>query len=258
MSSIKIWYQSYLDAESGGQYWEQLRAHLAAVADPGTQIEVHGMSPPDSSAHPLMEWRCAREMICNSIVAERDGFDAFIVGHFQDAGLYEARSAVDIPVLGLGETSMLFACQLAQRLALITFKPEYMPWFHHQITRYGLQHRVSHIHPVPVDGARYQTALKTEAGLQDLYRHFETSTRPLLANGAEILIPTGGGPMMLMSKLKRVDAAPIIDGTAICVKMAEAAVRLKRLTGLSVSRVGEFAKASPAVIHEFLTHPKGL
>jgi Asp/Glu/hydantoin racemase len=256
MADIKIWYQSYLDAESGGAYWEQLRTHLASVADSTTQIHIHGISPPDSYAHPIMEWRCAREMICNAVAAERQGYDAFIVGHFQDAGLYEARSVVDMPVLGLGETSMLYACTLGQRLGLVTFKPAYTPWFHHQIARYGLKERIAAVYPVPVDGAVISAALQSNEDLQKLYRHFEAQTRPLLAQGADVLIPTGGGPMMVMSGLKHVDGAPVVDGTVIAVKMAEVAVKLKRLTGLGVSRIGEFTKAPPHVVEEFLAHPK--
>ena len=44
----------------------------------------------------------------------------------------------------------------------------------------------------------------------------------------------------------------------IALKMAEMAVTLKRLTGQSVSRTGDYVKAPPEVIEEFLTHPKGL
>jgi allantoin racemase len=255
---MKIWYQSYLDSGSAGTYWEKLRAHLAAVADAGTQIDIHGISPPDSYAHPLMEWRCAREMICNAVRAEREGYDAFIVGHFQDAGLYEARAAVDLPVLGLGETSMLYACKLGQRLGLVTFKPDYMPWFHHQVTRYGLKERIAAVHPMPVDAASVAAAMRSDDDLQKLYRHFEVAVQPLLTAGADVLMVTGGGPMMLMSGLKQVGGAPLVDGTTVAVKMAEVAVKLKRLTGLSVSRTGEFAKAPPHVIEEFLAHPKGL
>lgn len=258
MADIRIWYQSYLDTDSGGAYWNKLAAHLASVAEGTTQIDIHGISPPDSFAHPIMEWRCAREMICNAVQAERAGYDAFIVGHFQDAGLYEARATVDIPVLGLGETSMFHACQLGQRLGLVTFKPAYIPWFHHQIARYGLKERIAAIHPMPVDASLIDAAMRSEARPQELYRHFEVQVQPLLAQGADVLIPTGGGPMMLMGGLKQVGGAPLVDGTLIAVKMAEVAVKLKRLTGLSTSRVGEFAKAPPHVIQEFLTHPKGL
>jgi allantoin racemase len=258
MTGIRIWYQSYMDAESAGAYWDRLRTHLGSIADAGTVIDVHGITPHDSYPHPLVEWRCGREMICNAINAERQGYDAFIVGHFQDAGLYEARAAVDMPVLGLGETSMLYACKLGQRLGLVTFKPAYIPWFHHQIARYGLRDRIAGIHPVAIAPSLYAAAMSGEEGLQQLYRQFAADTRPLLASGADVLLPTGGGPMMLLAGLKDIDGAPVIDGTAIAVKMAEVAVKLKRMTGLGTSRRGEFAKAPPAVLEEFLTHPKGL
>ena len=107
MPPIRIRYQSYVDYENGATYWDNLRAHLADIVDEGTKVEVIGITPFNSYAHPLVEFRCAREMIANAIQAEREGYDAFVVGHFQDAGLYEARSAVDIPVVALGEATML-------------------------------------------------------------------------------------------------------------------------------------------------------
>jgi len=143
---IRIWYQSYVDEEHAGPYWGRLEAHLAAIADPGTHVDVKGITPHDSYAHAIVEMRCAREVICNAVRAEREGYDAFIVGHFQDAGLYEARSVVDIPVLALGEASMLHACQLGQRSGIVTINPRYIPWFHHQIVKYGLERRVSGVH----------------------------------------------------------------------------------------------------------------
>ena len=91
MDPIRIWYQSYVDEPNGKVYWERLRHHLATIVDPGTTVDVKGITPHDNYAHPIVEFRCAREVICNAINAEREGYDAFVVGHFQDAGLYEAR-----------------------------------------------------------------------------------------------------------------------------------------------------------------------
>jgi allantoin racemase len=75
MAGIRLWYQSYVDEENGRNYWTHLRAHLARLVDDGTTVEIHGITPHDSYAHPLMEWRCAREMIANAIRAEREGYD---------------------------------------------------------------------------------------------------------------------------------------------------------------------------------------
>ena len=73
---IRIWYQSYVDEEHAGPYWDRLRDHLAALVDPGTQVDVKGITPHDSYAHALVEMRCAREVICNAVRAEREGYDA--------------------------------------------------------------------------------------------------------------------------------------------------------------------------------------
>jgi hypothetical protein len=55
-----------------------------------------------------------------------------------------------------------------------------------------------------------------------------------------------------------VDGAPVINGIPIAVKMAELAVKLRRIGGLGVSRVAEFIRPPPAIIEEFMSNPKGL
>ncbi len=258
MSGIRIFYQSYVDEAHAGPYWPALRRHLDAVSDPGTQVEVHGITPYDSHPHPIMEWRCAREMIANAIRAEREDYDAIIVGHFQDAGMMEAKASVDIPVLGLGETSMLNACMLGQRMGFVTFKPAYIPWFRNQIARYGLKDRVEAIHAASSDGRLYAAAFDDPEARGRYYGWFTDECRPLVQRGCEVIIPTGGGPMTLLSGLKSIDGARVLDGVALCVKMAEAYVKLRRLTGLTASRSGEFALPPREVVEEFLTHPRGL
>ena len=257
---MRIWYQSYVDYENGASYWDALRAHLDAIAEPGTQIDIKGITPHDSYAHAIVEFRCAREVICNAVKAEREGYDAFIIGHFQDAGLYEARSVVDIPVLGMGEASMLHACQLGQRSGIVTINRRYIPWFHHQIGKYGLGERVTGVHAMQFEPGQILAAFGSGERLETVRALFEEQARPLVEEGVDVLIPGGGIPMLLFSQLHdhRVDGAPVINGIPIVVKLAEMAVKLKRLTGLGVSRTSDYVKPPAEIIEEFLTHPKGL
>lgn len=257
---IRIWYQSYVDYEHGKVYWDRLRAHLAMTVDEGTSVEVHGITPHDNYAHAIVEFRCAREVIANAVRAEREGYDAFVIGHFQDAGLYEARSVVDIPVVALGEASMLYSCQLGQRTGIVTINTRYIPWFYHQIRKYGLEHRVTGVHAMKFEPGQILRAYESEELAATVAELFEEQARPLVAAGVDVLIPGGGIPMLLFSALHghQIEGAPVINGIPIAVKMAEMAVKLKRSTGISTSRVSDFIKPPPEIIAEFLENPKGL
>ncbi len=260
MAPMRIWYQSYVDYENGKTYWDNLRAHLADIVDDGTTVDVKGITPFDSYAHPLVEFRCAREMIANAITAEREGYDAFVVGHFQDAGLYEARSAVDIPVVALGEASMLYSCQLGQQIGIVTINPRFIPWFRHQIGKYGLDERVTGVDAMTFEPGQIMKGFDGPDLYDEAKRLFDEQAKPLVARGIDVLIPGGGIPMLLFSREHNhtVDGAPVINGIPIVVKMAEMAVKLRRLTGLNVSRTSDFVQPPPEIIEEFMTHPKGL
>ena len=255
---IRICYQSYVDEEHGGDYWHYLRDRLSDIASPGTTVDIVGITPHDSYAHPLVELRCSREMICNAIRAERDGYHAFIVGHFQDSGLYEARSTVDIPVLALGEASMLYCCQLAQRIGIVTINPRFIPGFRHQITRYGLQHRVVNVHAMQFEPGQIMGAFGSPERTAEVKRSFYEQAKPLVESGTELLLPGGGIPMLLFASEREhnVDGAPVVNGVEIVFKMAEVAVSLRRHSGLGVSRAGEFIKPPSSIIDEFLNNPK--
>ena len=104
--------------------------------------------------------------------------------------------------------------------------------------------------------AAFGDAAKTEA----VRAEFDRQAMPMIEAGVDVLIPGGGLPMLLFSQVDNhnVGGAPVLNGIPIIVKMAEMAVELKRLTGQSVSRTGDFSKVPEAVIEEFLAHPKGL
>jgi hypothetical protein len=84
---------------------------------------------------------------------------------------------------------------------------------------------------------------------------FIEQVRPLVADGAEIVIPAGGLPMLLFARECPfvIDGALVLHGVAVVAKAAEMAVSLQRLTGAVVSRRGIYAKASQPCIDEFLS-----
>jgi allantoin racemase len=253
-NSSRLWYQSFVDVAEQRPYIDRLRAHLAAIADPGFNCEVYGISPPDRYLHTLSEFRCAAQVIRNAIAAEQQGFAAFIIGHFQEPGLHECKSTVGIPVLGLGESTMFYACTLGRKIGLVTINPVFIPWHEDQITRYGLRERVVGVRALNTSVSDYMQAFEDAKVYAEVRAQFCGQAAALLELGVEVIIPAGGLPMLLFAREKNftVGGATVLNGITIVTKMAEMAIKLTQLDGTSVSRASWFSKASPEAIQEFL------
>jgi Asp/Glu/hydantoin racemase len=250
----RVWYQSFVHPAEQAPYIERLQAFLKSVAAAGTIFEVHGLDPPDRHFHPLTEFRCAAQVIRNAIEAERSGFDAFVIGHFQEPGLLEIRGTLDIPVVGLGEANLLTALSMGGKLGLVTIDPVFISWHERQVMAHGLDQRVVGVRAVRFDLPKFMRAFTDSASYAQAREDFIVQVRPLVEHGADIIVPAGGLPMLLFSREQPflIDEALVLNGIAVVAKAAEMAVALKRLTGAVVSRRGTYAKAPAACVDEFL------
>ena len=166
-------------------------------------------------------------MIRGAVRARDAGYDAYAIGHFQDGGLGEARSAVDLPVTGLGEASMLFACTLARTVGLITINPLFEPWHREQVIAYGLSERVIAVRSLPTTPDLYMRACN--AGLRST-RSWRSSapSRSTSRRSAAGLIPAGGLVATLFSTLPQpIDlGGPVfVNCVGVLAKHTEMAVR---------------------------------
>ncbi len=246
---MRIWYQSFTDHDETRLYHDRLSEHIENVARPGTRVEVVGMSPP-ARRHRITELRCAIDAVKNAIRAEREGYDAYILGHFQDSGLWDSRSAVDIPVVGLGENAMLHACTLGRKIGLVTIHPIHIPYHEDQVLRYGLQQRVIAVAAVESAANDYVRAFSDAKVAKAIGAKYTKEIRALAARGIEVVIPAGGLPSLLFGAALKVSAAPavVLDSVALAVKAAELAVDLRRFNGTAPSRASTFALPWPAAL----------
>jgi allantoin racemase len=251
----RLWYQSFVHPTEQAPYIERLQAALDAAAAPGIRFEVHGLEPPDHLFHPLTEFRCAAQTIRNALEAERAGYDAFVIGHFQEPGLLEIRGALDIPVIGLGEANLLAALSMGRRLGLVTIDPVFIEWHERQVHAHGLDQRLAGVRAIRIDLSGFMRAFTDDVSYAQVRADFVEQVRPLLAAGAEVIIPAGGLPMLLFARECPflIDGALVLNGIAVAAKAAEMALALRRLTGAVVSRRGTYAKASAACVAEFLS-----
>jgi allantoin racemase len=256
---VRIWYQSFVDPAEQAPYIDRLRERLNRLAAPGVTVDVFGVAPADRFFHPLTEFRCADQAIRNALAAEREGYDAFVIGHFQEPGLTECRGTVGIPVVGLGEAAMLFACAIGRRFGLVTIDPVFVPWHEEQVARHGLERRCAGIRAITADLPRFMRAFTDAGEAESVRADFARQVAPLVAAGADVLIPAGGRPMLLFAAAQpfAIDGAVVLEGIATVLKSAEMAVALCRAKGHAASRCGLYCRAPAGAIADFLAPRAG-
>jgi allantoin racemase len=71
------------------------------------------------------------------------GYDAIILGVSMDSGLAALRELFPIPVVGMAEASILFACSLGARVGCFTLGPKLLPLYQSLTDSYGFSERVA-------------------------------------------------------------------------------------------------------------------
>lgn len=251
---MRIYWQSFIDGTANAAYMRRLSDYLNGIAEPGTTVEVHGISPPDRAFGRLAEFRCAAVAIDNGLQAAEDGYDAVVIGHFQDPGLYELRSAIRIPVVGAGQASLYFGMQLGRRLALVTLDDAFEVWHLEQAELYGLAGRVTEVRGLNCVPSDFSAAF---AGDQDakarMLKAFCDCASPIVAAGCDVVIPAGVLPGLLVCEEHGfvIGHAPVVNTAAVTLKSAEMAVRLHKLNGTEPSRGPSFKLAPPQAVEDF-------
>jgi allantoin racemase len=248
---FKIWFQGATDKVHMAPYIAKVEAHLKSILEPGFEATFHTTTPPATTTHAITEFRIARNLIRNAVEAEKQGYAAMAITHFQDAGLAEVKSVVDIPVLGLGETTLFHACTLGRKLGLVTINPVFIPWHEDQVIRYGLQQRVVGVRAVNASVKDFIDAFASQAAFERLKPLWERECRVLLDAGADVIVPAGGLPMMLFGGTE-MDRAPVINGVTLIAKSAEMAIKLRQLGLWKVSRRSNFVQPPDKALKEFL------
>jgi Asp/Glu/hydantoin racemase len=275
---MKIWFQSFTDPIVDRAYFERLEAFVREVASPECKIDVRGMCPGDHQFHVVSELRCSLASLRAALQAEREGYDAFIVGHFQEPGLDVMRSAVDIPVIGLGESSMLHACTLGKTVGLVTINPIFVPFHRQQILAAGLQGRITAVRAVRAEVHDYVRAFQDPALRARMFEAFVREAQLLVDDGIEVVVPAGGLPMVLFAKelaesgigsgnpgstggsavtslrsgAALMKGATLMNGLPVAIEAAQSAVRLRRRFGINTSRAGTYALANKQTLDELM------
>ncbi len=148
--------------------------------------------------------------------------DAAVIAAFGDPGLFGARELFDLPVVGLAEASMLTACMLGRRFAIVTFARALGPWYEDCVDMHGLAGRCAGVRMLDES---FVSVSDVQEEKEDLL--VKLANRAVSEDGADVVI-LGGAPLAgLADKVRDRIPVPVVDQMGAAVKQAEALVALR-------------------------------
>ena len=265
---MKIAFQQVMGSEVGDKwvtnYNQVLRKNIDLARSKDTEVVFQtlkrGISRFEAMYYSYLNLLEYREILEGIIQAEKDDFDAVMICCFFDPVLKEARQAVDIPVMGAAESSMLMATMMGAKFGVVTVSPEAAFDMENNIVKYGLSSRATSVKPINTT-PRDQMNILNDA--HEGIDSFKMVARELIKEGAEILIPgcmvmapglrIAPGCEGLPHGLREVDGVPVMDVVGTLVLITEMMVRLKKCGSSWISRKGFFARPSEKVLKSVLS-----
>src|SRR5208282_1781421 len=188
---VNLFYQSMGVARrsESGIYAQNLTRILQGAAAPGTSISVRGLGPGKAIAdqYRFLELLDTQEILQNGLCAEKDGYDAFLIGNIFDPGLHALREALNIPVLGLCESSIHLACMMGASFSIVNVNPKFTRRITENIASTGLSSRLVSIDEMQVErGQVLDRAFEDEAVSANVVGQFIAAARQGAAKGAEV------------------------------------------------------------------------
>ena len=238
---MKIWYQSAgaLDnVKRYNEYAASLKRYLPTITRPGTEVSIHGVE----LASPYMQTSRYEEVLHdyqimeNLFQAQREGYDAFVVGCIIDPVLYALKEVADIPVLSLAEASMLLACMLSPNFSLLCHHKPLLLRTIELVKRYGLQDRFIECDSFDVSPTDiFRAFQEPEIILKPARKLAEEAAK----KGVCMFVNAEGVLNMLMveNNVRELAGIPVLEGAGALVKMGEMLVDLKTM-GIARSRLG--------------------
>jgi allantoin racemase len=258
---MRIMWQNTTTAEIPGvegfnRIGENLTRHFNNIVHPDTEVVVKNLDISTNSVRSFYGEFLNNYYVVESIIQEKDNYDAIVIGCFPDPGILELREMLDIPVIGLGEAAMLVATTIGSKFAIVSVDKNINPNMERALLRYGLDKRAIYRPIRAVDPPI--TVCDDIVGYSDPFKtiipRIEKVARECIGDGAEVILTGCGyiGPMLSLNGYNKITGTnvPIIDSSSVAIKFAEMMAGLQKTIGLKVSRCSYFNTPSLELINK--------
>lgn len=252
---MKLVYHSLGNLERLSGYADAMRTYLDDVSRDETTFELHGTWKGGvADTYRYFAFQDAQS-VSKTIAQQKDDVDGIAIGNILDPSLREGREITSIPVLGLGETSYLVACSVAESAAVAPLSPKWEPNIRDRIRMYGLEERIPIVRGMDIPLDEMAAAFDDEDQRQVVIDAVSDVVRSCAADGAEIVIPGGGIISMLLNEenITEMHGVPIMDQISVLVRMTETYVDLYEMGALSTSKKNMYAPPDDDFLAELLS-----
>jgi Asp/Glu/hydantoin racemase len=210
---------------------------LRRVKRPSTDVEVRSLKrgPHHLEYHAYEAW-VTPDVLTAVVAAEREGFDAAVIGCFYDTGLRAAREVTTrMAVAAPCESALHIAATLGDSFSIIVGRRKWVPEMRDNVTRYGYRERLASFQVVELGVHDFQTDPgRTEERLT-IAAH-DAITR----DGAEVVVLGCTAEYGFFESLQEEIGVPVVDATVAPFKYAEMLADVAQL-GWRPSKIGGFA-----------------
>lgn len=215
---------------------KQVKSFLEELSFKDTCIDILDFDNGPTDLEYYYSEHIAIKLMMEKIPKIQKDYDAITIGCFYDPGLRELREILEIPVLGIGETSMAIASLLGHRFSIIVGRKKWIPKMSDNALIYGYNRKIASWVSIDMTVENFHNKPKEEI----IEVIVDRSKKAIKEDLAEVLIlgcaAIEGITDVLNERLK----VPIIDPVAVTFKVAETIADLKKKMGLSISKIYDY------------------
>ncbi len=218
-------------------YIPVLNNNINLVKDQNTEVTHRfcewGLGPVDMAYCRYMDHLAQPMVYYAARNAEKEGYDAVIINCFGDPMLWELKQALNIPVIGLGETSMMYSLNLGHKFGVVSISPYNNFEIEETVEKYGLTKRFVGCESI----TSWEKGDQIE--IEETINAFTQAARKLIDKGAEVIIPGCSVTSFKIRAIKgitEIDNVPIVDIIGVAIKQAEMFVSMKKSGSSWISR----------------------
>ena len=232
------------------------KRNFALVREKDTELTARfsrwGIHGQDAFFYHYMDTLNAQHVFQAALHAQEEGYDGVLVMCFGDPMLEHIRQAIDIPVVGLGESAMYRAASMGNSFGIVAISELNAIELGHTVHKYGLADKFVGCESIN------ETAMEQGAALVDAehgIEHFKTAARKLIDRGAEVIIPGCGilSPALRFATgceekypggVIEVDGAAVVDIISAGLLAIQSTVTLAKSGSAWISRKNLYAQAT--------------